>query len=77
MSVHPPAPSAPSRGTPSSEKSGGEAALDHARRGKLTAWLARRYAGVWPARDDLPGELWRPITGAELAREAFVDADRA
>lgn len=40
----------------------GETARGQARLGKLTGWLARRYAGVWPTRgDDLPGELWRPI----------------
>ncbi len=36
----------------------GATARDQARPGKLTGRLARRYAEVWPAReDDLPGYI--------------------
>jgi len=66
MSVHPPAPVGTFQKNAVLWDIMGETARGQARLGKLTEWLARRYAEVWPARgDDLPGELWRPIPGVE------------
>ncbi len=66
MSVHPPAPVGTFQKNAVLWDIMGATARDQARLGKLTEWLARRYAEVWPAReDDLPGELWRPIPGVE------------
>ena len=62
MPAYPPAPLEYFRQHPILWDIIGETAREQARRGKLSATLARMYASVWPARDDdLPGELWRPI----------------
>lgn len=77
MSVHPPSPLGTFEGNPVLRDVMGAAARDQARRGRLSGWLARRYAGVWPACDhDQLGELWRPVPGVERARRAFGDAGR-